>query len=233
MRDRTKIFYDKFSAFRDSEGSLDHARMPWPKRGRRLLREPNCSAPDEVSAHLDWLERFSGDKMMPSAYKEAADLLVEALLKGGDGSHPDRFAFPILYLYRHAAELQMKEIIRIGLRLEYLHDSEQLEHALAAHSLYTIWNQVKSILTQHWPDADESQLSAAEAIVNDLHQTDRDGQHLRYPTGKDNVRYKCTLPDRIDLLNVRKVFDGFWAMLDGSQDGLIYADDHRPSNNGD
>lgn len=221
-----KLFYDRYGV-RQLERPLD-TKMAWPKKGQKLLKQPTSKTPREVTAHLDWLQTFNHDLAMPEAYKESGDFLVEALLQGGDGTHPDRFLFPILYLYRHAVELKLKELIYLGIRLE-LEDLSTIEETLQAHALYPLWNRVSKVLKQFWPNGDVSELGAVESIICTLHETDKDGQHLRYSKSKDGEKFTHNMPPQIDLLNMRTVIDGLWNLLDGSASGLIDALDNRPS----
>lgn len=209
-------FYDRYKGVH-----LISDDIAWPKGGQKLLRKPTSKTPKEVSAHLDWLETFSPDQMMSSAYKDSGDFLVEALLKGGDGTHPDRFAYPILYLYRHAVELQLKEILSIGLRLSLIAPSQKLEDAIENHNLYPLWNLARIVFEARWPLGDVAVLSAVEGEIQELHSADPDGQRLRYSKTKDGETFPRVLPDQLDLLHLRTCFEGLWNFLEGGIDGLL------------
>lgn len=217
-----KIFYDA-----DANVDLSSSRkskIAWPKKGHRLLKSPVASTPKEVSAHLDWLQTFNkSDLLMPDAYKQGGDYLIEALRLGGDGTHPDKFIFPVLYLYRHAIELRLKEIICLGLRLKLEQPSQKLDDILGDHPLYPLWNRARKILETYWPDGDRNELSAMESMISELHQTDSDGQHFRYAHAQDGTDLQLKLPEQLDLLHLRTVFNGLWNLLDGALSGLMDA----------
>lgn len=206
-----KRFYDRFEA----RGENDFA---WPGRDQKLFRGPTESTPDDVIADIDWLKMFSADLSMPTAYKEAGDFLVEALRLGGDGTHPDRFAFPILYLYRHGIELRLKELIRFASRVGLGDALSDLEDVLKAHNLWALWTKARSTIEQRWPKGDLSELDAMEKLIQELHAADKSGQHLRYSHGQDGKQLSRKLPPRLDLLHTRSIFDGMWNMLSGCID---------------
>ena len=76
-----------------------------------------------------------------AAYREAKDRLVRQLTRDRRiHFSPDLF-MPILYLYRHSLELELKNLLRFGSGL--LHGDEKLSNALGQHNLYDLWNYVK------------------------------------------------------------------------------------------
>ena len=70
---------------------------------------------------------------------------------------------------------------------------------------------------------------AVGSMIQELHQTDRDGQRLRYAEAKDGKRYEHRLSDRLDLSHLRETFKGLWNLLDGSYSGLLDAESNMPS----
>lgn len=209
-------FYNRYDG-----KSLISATENWPTEGQELFANPAERSNEPDIVQLNWLKSESNDLMMPSAYKDAADFLVEALRKGGDGNHSDRFLFPILYLYRHALELELKEIIRLGIRLGDVPNPKSIEKKLGGHSLLELWKLVESLMTKHWPEGNQSDLIAAKSILTELHRLDNDGQHLRYWMDKEKKPYIYPLPDLIDLSHLRAVFDGLWSMLEGTETAFM------------
>jgi len=221
-----QVFYNSLDS-QLTDGHFDQSKMNWPKKGMQLLKKPTkkTSLNARVAAH--WMLLWRGEFTLAGSYKDGADQLVEAVLKGGDGGHPDRFVFPILYLYRHAAEIHLKLLVRHGLELHMIPSTEKAEEALCGHALYPLWNLAMLALKKMWPDGDASQLLAVEGMISQLHRADPSGQHLRYAHLADGSLAKLDLPDWIDLENLRKVFDCLWSFLGGSYDGLDDALSHQ------
>jgi len=93
--------------------------------------------------------------------------------------------YPILYLFRHFVELQLKEIIVI-----YSEYNEGKKHE-KIHDLKILWNKVKLILEEifyHKPNKHiqlhRNNFKILEEIILDLHKYDKDSTVFRYPTDK-------------------------------------------------
>jgi hypothetical protein len=198
---------------RENVDFSDMSNIPWPKKGQKLFKEPTKKTPDTAHIVVRWVEQFKDQRFLGDSFRDAADQLIEAVLKGGDGGHPDRFVYPALYLYRHAAELQLKHLIELCLSLEYIEATDKVNDALDDHDLYRLWNCLKAGLEKAEPNGGE-ELGLVEARISELHQVDPSGQHVRYATLKDGEKIGLALPDSMDLENLRKVFDGFWSFLE-------------------
>jgi hypothetical protein len=158
---------------------------------------------------------------MPDSYRDCADFLVETLRRGSDGNYADQFIYPIVYLYRHATEMQLKRIIEIGMRAGLKAKSSNMAKLLGGHGLSRLWDEARCIIDQTWPNSDEDATNAVEKMVREMDAADPDGQHLRYSRAKDGSGFKPKLPNRTDLLHLRESFAGLWTYLNGSTDGLL------------
>lgn len=115
--------------------------------------------------------------------------------------HPDRIAFvqPILFLYRHSIELDLKALLRIDL------DSGATKHSPPDHNLQELWNRVRRKLVAS-NFADKDALSAVEMIVKDFVTVDPIGATFRY--AQDKKGEVIAAPNQIDLQNLQEVMEG-------------------------
>lgn len=195
-------------------GSLSHMKeLPWPKQGQKLFRPATTKTPTNARAIVHWLNNGFPTGLKDTTFKEAGELLTEAVLEGGDGTDPDRFAFPIIYLYRHATELILKDIVRQSQHLGLIGRTEA-KKALVGHALYPLWNLAKVAIAD-LPGSQED-VQAAEGLISELHQADPDGQSLRYETNRSGTPNVVRLPGTIDLMHLRKMFQGLWGFLEAS-----------------
>ena len=153
----------------------------WPKKGDSPflggIADPN--SPTWVT--LYWLSSWNvGDSLLAVAFKEAGDKIIKELSRKEDNRNPDIFFMPIAYLYRHSLELEMKEIIKLGIRLNLVEKDGKLLRVLGNHALHPLWNIVRKIIEQYWQNRSKDDLDAAGRIVQEFHKIDRTGQHLRY-----------------------------------------------------
>jgi len=130
---------------------------------------------------------------------------------------------PIAYLYRHCLELKMKHLIRLGKRLDLIEEDERLRRTFRKHHLYSLWNTVKTVITQFDPDCPIEDLKAAEKIVQEIHNIDRSGQSLRYSADTSGRATVDQLPESVDLRHLRDVFEAIFNFLDGCECGLDHA----------
>jgi hypothetical protein len=173
----------------------------------------------DVIIHSDGV-RIESHHDYSNVFKESGDFLIEALLKGGDGTHPDRFFFSILYLYRHALEIQLKSIISIGIQLGYGQSDD--EKLLGSHKLYPLWDFVKKMITEDSQDKYSETTEVVEETIKTLHELDSDGQKLRYSRSKVGKINEYNIPRTIDFLNTRTVFDGVWHCLVATEDYFMH-----------
>ncbi|KKK92494.1 hypothetical protein LCGC14_2702380, partial [marine sediment metagenome] len=142
---------------------------PWPKKGNKAFASHN----DGAFFHLPSISRlFPGHA---EAFKIAAEMVIDTCQEAGRHPYNDELFHPVAYLYRHCLELQMKSIIRVGVGMDFFKPDEVAD-ALDGHNLARLWNRAKKLLLDRWPIADQAPLKAVEAIVNEFHQADPNGQ---------------------------------------------------------
>lgn len=150
--------------------------VPWPVKGREFWGQDDSKHTD---AHIHWIRDLGFD--LADAFKLVGDFAIAEVSRGGDGTHPDRFALPILYLYRHAIELQLKLIVRQAIRLRLLERSNGLDDLLnSEHDLKRLWSNARMAMQKRWPGAKPTDLQVVQEYIFILDDIDPDGQRFRY-----------------------------------------------------
>lgn len=186
----------------------------WPKKGNKAF----ASAQDGAYFHIPSVRSFYPQHA--TSFKEAAEIVLDKCEADGDRPANDIFVFPVLYLYRHGIELNLKAIIKVGVGLEFF-KKEDVDEDLAWHNLAKLWNHAKKLLLHRWSTADPAPLNATEAVINELHQSDPNGQVFRYATDKNGKPHRYEkLPDHISVVRLKKTMDGVFNFLEATWSGL-------------
>ncbi len=197
-------------------------QIRWPQKGDNpfLVKIANLRSPTWAS--LKWLTTSFNvdDSSLALAFKECADKIINDLEQGTNYKHPDIYFIPIGYLYRHSLELKMKQIIRLALNLDLIKKDKKIIECLEGHSLHPLWNYVKISTVKFWPEGPKHELDAVEKTIQSFHKLDKSGQNLRYTKNSKGQPTLKNLPDSIDLVHCRDVFDGVFNLLDGCQDAF-------------
>jgi hypothetical protein len=203
---------------------VDEINIPWPTKNDAPFKEGFYSP---TQAHLDWFDSFYQDLMIAEAFKEAADKIVDNLETGDNLEHPDKFFFPIAYLYRHAFELGLKGIIQEGIDLNVIATDDNIKEMLNAHNLHKLWNKARYVLEDVWSDADKETLTNAERVILQFHKLDRSGQAFRYAKNISGELHLENAPKLIDLVNLKKVASNLYSFLDACVGGLSNFRDYQ------
>lgn len=161
--------------------------IPWPVAGEPLIR-------DDLP---DWQNNACFDPFHSSlatysnGFRHGATELVKVVISGH--GIVDYLVFPIIFLYRHAVEVALKELIRSASRL--LDTGEDFE---THHNLDKLWKVCRPLLEK--VDSDVPTLDAVAEKIQALHDLDPDSFHFRYPEDKKGKR---TLPEDLVRVNVR------------------------------
>jgi len=138
---------------------VDEIIIPWPEKNDAPFKE-GAYGPTQV--HLDLLGPFPEDSIIAEAFKEAADKIVDNLESENNLGYPDKFFFPVAYLYRHAFELGLKCIVQDGIDLGIITENDSVKEILKDHNLHKLWNKARCILKKVWPDTDKDTFTNAE-----------------------------------------------------------------------
>jgi hypothetical protein len=107
----------------------------------------------------------------------------------------DQLVYPIVYCYRHAVELKLKEL------LVDAHNTGAAPSAPALnHNLLQLWLAARNVIETTWPKLDEAVLDATGALINELHLFDPGSYDFRYPIDRTHAPSR---PRAIGLMNVR------------------------------
>jgi len=183
-------------------------KLAWPRKGNKAF----VSAAQGKSFQLNPF-RFSL-LLKPDTFKIAAEMVIEQCHEADRFRFRDELFFPVAYLYRHGLELLLKDIIYTGIHMNFFERDIVME-ALANHNLAKLWNHAKKLLLDRWPTADQAPVKAVEAVINEYHQADPNGQVFRYDEDKNGRRHRHeTLPENIAIDEMRKTMDGVFTFLD-------------------
>lgn len=179
---------------------------PWPEKGDRVFEE--SSRPGDPWIHPTSVNFIS----YADSYKEAADELVKSA--AGSKVKSDTLIFPILYLYRHHIELQMKFIIRTWRRLPQ-EEAPDYKH----HRLRDLWQECRSIIEKAFPEEENRDVEVVENVVHELAESDPGSFTFRYPVDKDD---EPTIEESqsIDLANLYEVMAKTSHFFDGAGSGV-------------
>jgi hypothetical protein len=183
--------------------------MPWPKKGNKAFQGKGGGKFVQPKSIFFW-----PFPQHASAFKTAADMVIDAYEAAPRAPHHDEIIFPVAYLYRHSLELKLKNILEFALKLGMVERAEA-DRVVNEHDLAKLWTNVKRVITKRWKDADPTPVSAVEAIINEIHQLDPNSQVFRYASDRSGRlnRYK-RLPDLISVGNLRQTMDGVYTFLD-------------------
>jgi hypothetical protein len=171
------------------------------------------------NVHLDWLEDYTS-YAMADAFKEVADTTVEKCRESP--RHPDRYFYPVAYLYRHHLELVLKNLIELGHQLD---EEPKCKSNAQGHNLQALWADAIEVINVVFPNDDRSELAAAAAVVDELHRADPDGQSFRYYRNKNGVVNLTVLPRVLSLEQLRDGIQKLSAFLSGCCIGVSMAVD--------
>ena len=117
-------------------------------------------------------------ELFASAYKEAADALVEKVIS--TSRDQDILVYPIVFLYRQYLELRLKEIIK-HCRIFLDENPDFPKH----HKINELWITVKELVTQIRNDEESlPEPNLTEHVINEFTSYDPDSFSFRYPTDK-------------------------------------------------
>lgn len=208
--------------------------IPWPKKGDNPFNAELISPESSIYGSLTWLNMpWFDESTLSESFKIVADSVISSMEQENRSSpHVDMLFMPIAYLYRHSLELKLKQMIRLGLDLKLEEMTPKTEEYLESHKLYPLWNIVKHFAEIIYPDGDVKVLEAAEAIIQKFHNLDKSGQQLRYLKDKQGNKITQSLPESVDLIHIKEIFDGLNNLLDGIESGFLNALDYQNGNYG-
>ncbi len=145
-------------------------------------------------------------------YQHAANLIIDSL--DNYSGHPDLLFFPLAFLYRHATELVLKDIIYLGIAL-----SGAAHEVVTDHKLGPLWQRAREYLLEHPDGSDGNYFDSIDSSIERLHSIDPRSETFRYVIDKDR---NITFPhnERIDLDRLKSDMDDLINKLTGCVDYL-------------
>jgi hypothetical protein len=150
-----------------------------PKAGDRLF------VASAAGAHVDPLGfSAAGEKrssigrwqLYSSGFLHAGDRLVDST---SGAPHEDELIYPILALYRHHLELELKYATRY-----YSRDANLRGWLTEKHSLIALWQKLSEIYPRFGEWASEECTKACFALLSEFDGHDPNSQGFRYPEDK-------------------------------------------------
>lgn len=152
---------------------------------------------------------------LATSYKNAADQIViglpDALLMGQQIVY---IAAPVMFLYRHYLELELKAIL---LDLRNFAKQTTPDNAMKSHSLLRIWQSVKNLLFETDEEGRTNETVRVEACkiygameerIKEFNRIDERSMNYRYPIDKTGEnRILASLPDWRQLSHVKEVIE--------------------------
>lgn len=185
---------------------IDEPRIP--QKGDKLFQADNNSN----WWHNACLNFFHNNwDLYAIGYKDAADILVQAVLKAP--GQQDILVYPIVFLYRQYIELRLKEIIKKGSVLLVTFNEIPFDH-----NIDVLYKKCKEMLEEVCPKGSLIGLDVVNDFINQFIAIDPGSFAFRYPTdkkGKSSLTIK-----NINLNNLAEVMRGMANTLDGASAGI-------------
>lgn len=194
---------------------IDHH---WPDEPWSLFSawSPDRSSPTWCS--LQWLRgnTYLDAGVLAEQFKRAGDEIINHLKCKPSLLHPDALFMPIAYLYRHALELKLKDLVGLACDAGLIERSNRVEEALEKHHLRRLWNPVRRAIVARWPnEPDVHVIDNTEALIRDFDRIDESGQNLRYTHDLNGQPTSVNYPEGVDLEAFKEAFSGVFHLLDG------------------
>lgn len=149
------------------------------------------------------------------SYKDAADHLVGNI----ERYEVDSLVYPIMFLYRHHLELQLKSLLR---NLCLFHGLERT-FPKKKHDLVELWCRVRPLMEEICPQDTEDN-DHIEARIKEFSQIDPVSESFRYPEDKGKKPSFQSVPKQyrgyINLFQVRCIVEDMHEKLDGTNEYL-------------
>ena len=147
-----------------------------------------------------------------SGYMKGGRRIANSLMENSISQ--DTVVYPLVFVYRHAIELYLKQLTECLLRIAGL-----VGKPCQTHNLADNWSLIKPLIVAHATsfDPDAILIPLVDAVISDLIEIDPDGQAFRYPHARTGSRFL----QETSLINI-KVFADAIDMIAEVMDSWIY-----------
>lgn len=143
------------------------------------------------------------------AYKLAADELVLSAFR--QGRIREELVYPIVFLYRHSVELNLKDVLTYGRALI----GRPMTSADFHHRLNALWAVAREIIASQQPSSDPATI-ALEDCIGQFEQFDRTSFAFRYHITKEGTEALHEDMQRINLENLYQIMEKIQHYFDGT-----------------
>jgi hypothetical protein len=184
--------------------TFDPSNYSWPEEGDRLFIS-------EDRMEDAWIHPSNVNFVAyADSYKRAADHLVKKAIAK---KKQDFLIYPILFMYRHHVELQMKYIIRTWYRRR--DERPDYQH----HRLGDLWRECQTIIDEAFPHDDSDDVEIVDEVIRELVEADPGSFNFRYPVDRDE---QSVFEEEkfISLQNLYEVMQKTSHFFDGTGNGI-------------
>lgn len=139
-------------------------------------------------------------------YREAADVIFHRLVE--DRSGRDTLVYPLVFLRRHAIELQLKNIIDRG-QIVLGTDAIYPKH----HGLKEIWKMALQVI-EELQEEDNGEIKNITRVIDELCALDPDSTGFRYHETKRGQPTLDAAPEYLHLGSINDALAGVSSYLD-------------------
>jgi hypothetical protein len=159
----------------------------------------------------------SYDKIGPytAGYLDAAKLLARIVIFSGRGM--DTLVYPIIYLYRHYLEIELKSLIKCGIDVTGTSTDDKVKEILGSHNLMKLWNGFKPFfekISGHNQDFGDVR-KGMEAYISQIHQIDPESFAFRYDRSRDLKTRNLEGVEQINILHFCQTMEKLTDLLVG------------------
>lgn len=194
---------------------LEAVRWPSDFLGQKLFIQGEDW---QYNAMLNW-SSFRAD-LYAGAYKDAADGLVDAM---ANRKVPlDSGIYPLLFLYRHALELQLKLMLATARKLTGREPKDYEKHPLMP-----MWSELRRLLGELTPEETDDQVVAVHDIIRQLHGFDPDSMVFRYATTRTGKKHLSDVT-HINIRHLSEMLNSVFIWLGGAYSLLGEMESYGP-----
>ena len=141
-------------------------------------------------------------------YKEAGDVIANYVIS--ERRYQDALVFPLVFLYRHYLELELKDLIHQARLLLDIDEPFPKNHRIDG-----LWRTCRRLLEEISPGDSEESLEEVERLIQEFSEVDPLSIAFRYPEDKVG---NPTLPGirNINLRNIAEVVNRISNLLEGA-----------------
>lgn len=205
---------------------------------RKLFKE----GPFESNAWITWVPHshyyHTRWDLYSKGYMDAADCLIDNSIANHHAHKGDRLVYPIIFSYRQALELKLKQILLLdeSLKTNTTKDALEIMNKFG-HKVDKLWDKVKIIINQLFKkdieEHGEGKIEQIDNYIKEFVEIDPESFTFRYPLAKPNSKQakEGTLPieqlenlgedrESICLSNLKESMHDLMSFLTGATDIL-------------